>query len=201
MKVQILTARPVGDNCIKWAKQNLPKGWSISSSTSIIDSSADVVISVMYDKILKDLNSDVRYYNFHLGILPEYAGSCALSWAILNGEDKTGITLHVLSDGVDTGNIIEIRKFPISDTDTAQNVAEKAMEIIFLQFKDWFTKLLIQAEIPSYKQDLSKRHVYKRQELHDALDLTRYIRAFTFEGKPPPYFTTRDGQRIELSYE
>ena len=66
MKVQILTSRAIGDACADWAYINLPKGWELSKLTSFLDETVDVVISILFERILK--SSEIkgkRVYNFH----------------------------------------------------------------------------------------------------------------------------------------
>jgi methionyl-tRNA formyltransferase len=175
---------------------------SISDTYTEDNTGYDVVISVMYKRIIPDnlLDPDVGYFNLHPGILPEYAGSCTLSWSLFNGEDEAGITLHVLSAGIDTGNIIEIERFSIEESDTAQTLFSKAEEAIFTLFKRRFVDL-IQGQWMAVPQDLEKRGLYLRKALEGGMNLTRQVRAFTFDGKPQGFFVTRDGRKFELDYE
>ena len=51
--------------------------------------------------------------NFHDGPLPRHAGLNAPVWALLEGETEHGITWHLIEGGVDEGDILEQRLFPI----------------------------------------------------------------------------------------
>ena len=70
----------------------------------------DLIISIRYRKILKDKAIAIPKYgiiNLHSGLLPEYRGAMATFWAMLNGDETIGSTLHYISDGtIDTGRII-----------------------------------------------------------------------------------------------
>src|SRR5439155_9931615 len=55
--------------------------------------------------------------NVHTGLLPEYRGGHVLQWALLNGEHETGVTLHYMDEGLDTGPIVAQTRFPIADED------------------------------------------------------------------------------------
>ncbi|MEI6283251.1 MAG: methionyl-tRNA formyltransferase [Alphaproteobacteria bacterium] len=49
----------------------------------------------------------------HASLLPQLRGGAPLNWAILNGLDKSGVTLFALSDGVDDGEVFAQQTFPI----------------------------------------------------------------------------------------
>ncbi len=64
--------------------------------------------------------------NCHAGKLPFYRGRNILNWALINDEKEFGITVHYVDKGIDTGDIILQRNFPINDNDdysTLLNVA------------------------------------------------------------------------------
>ncbi len=65
-------------------------------------------------------------WGIHASLLPKYAGGAPLVWAIIEGEKETGITLFKMDSGVDDGDIIEQRNFPIASTDTIKEVYDKA---------------------------------------------------------------------------
>ncbi len=67
-------------------------------------------------------------WGIHASLLPKYAGGAPLVWAMINGEQKTGVTLFRLADGIDNGDIIAQREFPIEITDTIETVYNKATE-------------------------------------------------------------------------
>ncbi len=63
--------------------------------------------------------------NVHGSLLPKYAGSRTLSWAIENGETESGVTVHLVDEGMDTGNILLQREFPLSPFETTASLARK----------------------------------------------------------------------------
>ena len=65
-------------------------------------------------------------YNLHGSLLPKYRGRCPINWAILNGETKTGVTLHCMTEKPDAGDIVAQESFSILKDDTAKTVHEKA---------------------------------------------------------------------------
>ena len=61
-------------------------------------------------KSIRDL-SKLGAWGIHASLLPKYAGGSPLTWAIINGEKQTGITLFRLDDGIDDGDIISQKNF------------------------------------------------------------------------------------------
>ena len=57
--------------------------------------------------------------NLHGSLLPKYRGAAPINWAIINGEKETGVTTFFIKKEVDTGNIIDMEKIPISPDMTA----------------------------------------------------------------------------------
>jgi methionyl-tRNA formyltransferase len=80
-----------------------------------LDVRPDVLISVYnLDVIPRDVLASVPLaLNFHDGPLPRYAGLNASSWALVNNEDKHGVTWHIMSPVVDTGDIVKQTMFAI----------------------------------------------------------------------------------------
>ena len=60
--------------------------------------------------------------NIHGALLPRYRGCNPSQWAILNGETRTGVTMHEMSAGLDEGAIIDQREVPLFFEDTWQAV-------------------------------------------------------------------------------
>jgi UDP-4-amino-4-deoxy-L-arabinose formyltransferase/UDP-glucuronic acid dehydrogenase (UDP-4-keto-hexauronic acid decarboxylating) len=58
-------------------------------------------------------------YNLHGSLLPHYRGRCPVNWVLVNGEQRTGVTLHQMDLKADAGAIVLQREIPISEDDTA----------------------------------------------------------------------------------
>lgn len=193
--VHIATSREVGVPCRSWAARNLPDGWYLSATPE-----ADVFISVLSDKLItEDFIAGRPCFNFHPGLLPAYRGSGAYSWVIINGEQETGVTLHVIDEKIDHGPIIDQQVFPIAASDTAETLFRRAEQLIVSMFQQWFNRLLI-GDYPTRPNSTHLGHLYLRKDLEAARDLTRYARAFTFSGKPQAYYTNDEGATIPLDY-
>lgn len=74
--------------------------------------------------------------NVHSSLLPKYRGAAPINWAILNGEDETGVTIMYMAEGLDTGDILAQRSTPI---DINENAAE-----LFSRLSDLGAELLIE---------------------------------------------------------
>ena len=64
-------------------------------------------------------------YNLHGALLPKYRGQTCVNWAVVNGEKRTGATLHLMTEKADEGDIVDQRGFDIAFTDTAIDVFKK----------------------------------------------------------------------------
>ena len=64
-------------------------------------------------------------YNFHPGRLPEYRGAHVLNWAIINGEEKIALTVHLLNEEFDSGDIVFAEDIKISFLDDINTVFDK----------------------------------------------------------------------------
>lgn len=64
-------------------------------------------------------------FNLHASLLPKYRGAAPIQWALINGEQKTGLTTFFIQEKVDTGDIILQKEVAISDTDDYGSLYEK----------------------------------------------------------------------------
>lgn len=85
-----------------------------------------VFISTEFDKIIKpDRFISRSLYNIHFSLLPKYKGVFTSVWPILNNEKYSGVTLHKIDNGIDTGDIIAQKKFLIKNDETAYSLYHK----------------------------------------------------------------------------
>ncbi len=88
----------------------------------------DVIASINYLFLIEEdiiNHSNVITFNIHGSLLPKYRGRTPHVWAIINGEDKAGITAHIIDTGCDTGKIIHQIEIPIEIEDTGAIILEK----------------------------------------------------------------------------
>lgn len=80
----------------------------------------DVIVVVAYGQILPKSVIEIPKYgciNIHGSLLPKYRGAAPIQWAIINGEDETGITTMYMDEGMDTGDMIIKKEMPIEYED------------------------------------------------------------------------------------
>ena len=196
-KVCIATSRAIGLKCVAWAQDNTPAGFELTDDIAI----ANIIICVMYEKILgPEYVQNSACFNFHPGILPEYKGTGIFSWAIINEEQKTGVTLHLIDRGVDTGDVIEIREFLIGKEDTAYSLFLRGEETIFKMFKDWYVDLL-HGNYTAIPQRKNKGKLYYKKDLQKAKNLTRFVKALYFPSKEPAYYINSKTEKIYLNFK
>ncbi|MBR4839088.1 MAG: methionyl-tRNA formyltransferase [Paludibacteraceae bacterium] len=66
-------------------------------------------------------------FNLHASLLPQYRGAAPINWAVINGEQETGVTTFFLTHEIDTGKIIQQERVPILDEDNAGTIHDKLM--------------------------------------------------------------------------
>lgn len=66
-------------------------------------------------------------FNLHASLLPQYRGAAPINWAIINGEEKTGITTFLLNHEIDKGAIINQQEMAILPEDNIGTMYDKLM--------------------------------------------------------------------------
>jgi len=66
-------------------------------------------------------------FNLHASLLPEYRGAAPINWAIINGDQKTGVTTFFIDEKIDTGAIILNKEIDINPTENAGSLHDKLM--------------------------------------------------------------------------
>lgn len=92
----------------------------------------DFIVVVAYGQILKKELLDIPKYmciNVHASLLPKYRGAAPINWSIIDGEEKTGITIMEMSEGLDTGDMISKSEIPIELEDDYISLHDKLAEI------------------------------------------------------------------------
>ena len=88
---------------------------------------ADFIVVVAYGKILPQKILDlpkVACVNVHGSLLPKYRGAAPIEWAVINGENFTGITTMKMDAGLDTGDMLLTSRVEISDEMTSPELRE-----------------------------------------------------------------------------
>ena len=92
----------------------------------------DVIVVVAYGKILPPSLLNLPPHgcvNVHASLLPEYRGAAPIQWALINGEEKTGITTILMDEGLDTGDTLLTEEVGIAEEDNAYTLARRLSQI------------------------------------------------------------------------
>lgn len=93
--------------------------------------------------------------NYHPSLLPKYRGGSAMNWAIINGETETGVTIHQIDAGIDTGPIILQRKVAIDPDDTVKSLYFEKLYPLGVQMVAEAVRLIREGKANPVPQDES----------------------------------------------
>jgi len=137
-----------------------------------------VLFSLEYEKIINvDKFKSKELFNFHFSLLPKYRGCHTNFLQIFNGEKYSGVTLHKINQGIDTGDIIDQKRFEIKTNDTAYDNYFRLMNCS-IQLLKKNIKNILNSNYSLRKQNLSNGNYYKR----DSVD---YKKILNFNMKKP----------------
>ena len=163
----------------------------------------DVFIVAAYGQILSQEILDMPRYgciNVHASILPKYRGAAPIHWAIINGEQKSGVTIMQMEKGLDTGDILNIVETPIFPQTTFANLHDELATIGGVALMDTLrniekyqeNKIKQDNELSSYAPMIDKNTSKIEWEKHTSTDIRNIIQALgawtTFEGTTIKFF-------------
>jgi natural product biosynthesis luciferase-like monooxygenase protein len=138
--------------------------------------------------------------NFHDGPLPRYAGFHATTWAILRGETRHGISWHLMEPGVDEGDLLKQRFFPIDPGETCYSLNTKCYEAAIATFTELVDDLA-KATVRRIPQDLNRRTYFGRYDQPEgagvicwdrpATEIVALVRALDFGRVDNPLCTAK----------
>ena len=163
----------------------------------------DFLVSVQYHRILKEQHiavANVMAINLHMAPLPEYRGCNQFSFALYNGENIFGTTLHRLEKGIDSGDIIFERRFQIPADCDVKTLYDITFESSVQLFKDRMGAIFKgDYELTSQESLLDRRktNLYYRKDIstlkqiplneEDKAELELRVKSTSMPGFEPPY--------------
>jgi methionyl-tRNA formyltransferase len=161
----------------------------------------DIIVVVAYGQIIPPAIIDLprhKSVNVHFSLLPKYRGAAPVQWAILNGEEKTGVTIFELNEKMDEGDIISRLETPIRPRENARELEERLSRLGAGLLVETLEKI---DELPRRPQDQALASFAPRLTKaqgkidwnRDAVAIDRMVRAFS---PWPGAFTFLRGQRI-----
>ncbi|MEV2218829.1 methionyl-tRNA formyltransferase [Nocardia vinacea] len=141
--------------------------------------------------------------NLHDSLLPKFTGFSPVLWALISGESETGLTVHRMDEGLDTGDILVQRSLPIGPTDTGTELVLRGMELIPGALQEALHALESGTAQWKPQRKSERTYFHKRSERDSridwtwsAVDLERFVRALS---EPYPRAVTYyRGERIEV---
>lgn len=84
---------------------------------------ADFAVMIGFKrKVTPELLNKFTFVNIHYSLLPKYRGLHSVAWALINGENEIGYTVHEVDEGIDSGDIIYQYSKKVSDSDTSWSI-------------------------------------------------------------------------------
>jgi len=118
----------------------------------------DIIIVAAYGQILpKDILTLPKFgcVNIHASLLPLYRGAAPINWAIIHGEQETGITIMQMDEGMDTGAILMQEPISIAPSETAGSLMAK-LSMLGARMITTALQLLASGKLVPAAQDNSK---------------------------------------------
>ncbi|MGI5254714.1 methionyl-tRNA formyltransferase [Actinacidiphila glaucinigra] len=141
--------------------------------------------------------------NVHDSLLPAYAGFSPIIWALVNGEERVGVTAHRMDGELDAGDILLQRSVPVGPGDTATDLFHRTCDLIAPLVRESLD-LIASGRAAWTPQDRSRASFFHKRSVEDsridwtwpAEDLERLVRA---QSDPyPNAFTYHRGERIRI---
>lgn len=142
--------------------------------------------------------------NIHGSLLPKYRGRTPHVWSIINGEKLAGITVHLITEGVDEGDIIKQKEIIIEPNDTGYTLLQK--------YEKEYPTLLMESLIKLEKkedliiQDESKATYFGKRIpemgyvdfFKESQQIIDFVRAQSFP-YPGAYYYTSKGDKVVIN--
>ncbi len=165
----------------------------------------DLVISFLFWKRIREpllSLGGIGCLNFHPAPLPDMRGVGGYNVAVLDGLAEWGVSCHFVDEQLDTGDIVEVARFPIDPArSTALSVDLESQEQLFELFQRVMKRVLAGEELPRTPQGegryVSREEFEAMRRVQPGDDLDRKLRAFWY----PPYpgaVVEVDGRELTL---
>jgi len=167
-----------------------------------------IYLSLESTEIIKTENfSTNKLFNIHFSLLPKYRGMFTSAVPLLYGENYSGVTLHKIDNGIDTGEIIDQIKFDIDADDTARDLYFKYLENAFVLLQRNIDNLIndcyvSKPQLPNNASYFSRKSIdYKNLFVNffkTAYEVRNQFRAFTFREYQMPRFEGKEIFKAEI---
>lgn len=167
----------------------------------------DFIFVSNFHKIIK---ADVRglakkgAFNVHSSLLPKLRGATAVGWALLQNLRETGVTLHVLTPGIDDGAIVSQKRIPLSIWDTQGSLYDAVAFAKHDLISDFFEQKRYLNEEKFHKQNEAEASYLPKLNDEDAQVLMEfeveemYHKIRAFDPWPGAYIVLPGGIKVRL---
>lgn len=96
------------------------------------DLEPDVIVVAAYGKLLPQALLDIpkkAIINVHSSLLPQYRGAAPINWAVLNGDEETGVTIQYMAAELDAGDILLTKRTAIDPQEDAAQLYGRLAEL------------------------------------------------------------------------
>ena len=171
----------------------------------LLEIEPDLIVVAAYGKILPEWLLNLPKHgtiNVHASLLPKYRGASPIQWALLNGEEETGVTIMKVIPELDAGDIISQKRVKIEKEDNAKTLHDKLSEVgaellvetIPLYISGKLKPVPQREEEATYCPQI-KKEMGKIEWSESAEKIFNKIRAFT---PWPSAYTTFRGKRVKI---
>jgi methionyl-tRNA formyltransferase len=124
--------------------------------TALTDLRPDLIVVVAFRILPAEVFTIPRLgaFNLHASLLPRYRGAAPINWAIMNGEEETGVTTFFLQERVDTGSVLLQEKVSIGPDETAGELHDR-LSVLGAQVVLKTVRMIESGNAQSLKQDES----------------------------------------------
>ena len=119
---------------------------------------ADLFVVVAYGQILSEKVLNIPKYgciNVHGSLLPKYRGAAPIQWSIINGEEKTGVTIMYMEKGLDSGDMILKEEIDIEEKENYKTLHDK-MSVVGARALIKAIELIETGKVDAQKQEHSQ---------------------------------------------
>lgn len=142
----------------------------------ITDTSCDLIVTCAYGQIIPP---EVLNYprlgciNVHASLLPKYRGGAPIHWALINGEEKTGVTIMMMDEGMDSGDIISQKKYLIKPTDNVSTLHNELSLLGSSLLEETLPSIISQTAQHIRQDDSLVTYAYNITRADEHLDFTK----------------------------
>ncbi len=165
----------------------------------------DMVVLVAFGQILPKAIIDyppLHCLNIHPSLLPKYRGAAPLNWQIIRGETKTGVSIMIMDEGMDSGDILLQEETPLGATENFGDLHDRLAQIgatllikAIAQMTDGTARRKKQDPSGVTFAPLLKKETGKINWTHKVSDIVNLIRGLS---PTPAAYTFLDGLSLKI---